>query len=1043
MPKLDESDRAADLLERLLTDARFRAAFRRDPAAAARKYELNDLADELSQKGRASETLEIRESRSSLAGVLMAAAAEGFDASDLSASAGAGRLEAPAQVAVTRALSRVNLPAVSPTEVAGSGAGGGVADGLGDGQASSAPELHQEFAGLSGQDAGPTAHGTFGHLAAVEEGQPQAHAPAEVVEPAATPAQSDGAAVAVDPSTAVPGASVGFPGGAAGNQALVDALLKDPNVTVPPDVQQELLSGAVDSRVPALLEALSAQGHKLELSAIDPGHNGFDVSAVNGNPVDAANMDARDVATALTTLDPAIRPTHVDSPWPIDDPAFFSDAEHQSVLHVAWTDPLPAGWTPPADVTAIPGVAAAAQTASGAAPGAAAAESAAAGAPTPAPPPVVDPTATPAAPVSPAQAHAAHDEFGAVRLTSDDKASASVGAQTFSQLASVREASHAVQPQAVAGAVDGTASPAGVHVVGDFLPDGSDTYPGDGATKEQIAAWMGRQAHKAGLPAELPVMAGLVESGFQNVQHGDADSLGYFQMRVSVWDKGSYAGFAHQPDLQLKWFIHQALEVKRERLAAGRGPELQDPSKFGDWVADVERPAAEYRGRYQLRLADAQSLLHDGGQATPPSAAAFVTPPAVPAGQAIQIAPGHAGGVLGDAISATAPVPVGAGLQSMTIDGVHATGSPVALRALENAFRYKGTPYHWGGNTEQTGFDCSGLMQWSYHQSGIDISRVTYTQVHDGVEVADRNQLEAGDLILFRDSSGDIHHVGMYVGDHKFIHAPHTGDVVKVSDLREPYYAQQFYMGRRIAPVDASAAVASPPLAPVAAVAPPSPELAVAPPDGSGAPAGHDEFAAIPKLGGDAGPPRVRSTVQFLRAVAQPEPASGPAVAQAAEQVSAQPSAAGALDPAAAAELAASGYPGDGATKEQIAAWMAAQAEARGLPRELPVMAALVESGLRNVSYGDADSLGYFQMRASIWGQGAYAGFAHRPDLQVKWFLDHAEAVKQERLAQGDSSFANDPSKWGDWIADVERPAEHYRDRYQLRLDEARQLLGG
>jgi len=604
----------------------------------------------------------------------------------------------------------------------------------------------------------------------------------------------------------------------------------------------------------------------------------------------------------------------------------------------------------------------------------------------------------------------------------------------------------AVQPQPVAGAVDGIASPAGVHVVGDYLPDGSDTYPGDGATKEQIAAWMGRQAHKAGLPAELPVMAGLVESGLQNVQHGDADSLGYFQMRVSVWDKGSYAGFSHQPDLQLKWFIHQALEVKKQRLAAGRGPELQDPSKFGDWVADVEQPAAEYRGRYQLRLADAQSLLHDGGQSTPPSAAVFAVSPAVPAGQPIQIAPGHAGGVLGDAMSATAPVSVGAGLQSMTIDGIHATGSPVALRALENAFRYKGTPYHWGGNTEQTGFDCSGLMQWSYHQSGIDISRVTYTQVHDGVEVADRNQLEAGDLILFRDASGDIHHVGMYIGDHKFIHAPHTGDVVKVSDLREPYYAQQFYMGRRIAPVDTTAAAAAP--SPVVSAEPAVAAVRVAPAApvviGSGAQAGHEDFAGLPGLKQDhAGVARVRSTVQFLRAVAQPEPASGPAVAHAAEQVAAQPSAPGAVDPAAAAELAASGYPGDGATKEQIAAWMAAQAEARGLPRELPVMAALVESGLRNVSYGDADSLGYFQMRTSVWGQGAYAGFAHRPDLQVKWFLDHAEAVKQERLAQGDSSFVNDPSKWGDWIADVERPAEQYRDRYQLRLDEARQLLGG
>ena len=105
-------------------------------------------------------------------------------------------------------------------------------------------------------------------------------------------------------------------------------------------------------------------------------------------------------------------------------------------------------------------------------------------------------------------------------------------------------------------------------------------------------------------------------------------------------------------------------------------------------------------------------------------------------------------------------------------------------------------------------------------------------------------------------------------------------------------------------------------------------------------------------------------------------------------------------------------------------------------------MASLVESGLHNVHYGDADSLGYFQMRTSIWNQGDYAGFPQRPDLQVKWFLDHAVAVKEQRLARGDSAFVNDPNKWGDWIADVERPAAQYRGRYQLRLDEARQLLG-
>ena len=63
------------------------------------------------------------------------------------------------------------------------------------------------------------------------------------------------------------------------------------------------------------------------------------------------------------------------------------------------------------------------------------------------------------------------------------------------------------------------------------------------APKEQVAVWMARLAQAAGLPPELPVMAGLVESGLSNLDHGDADSLGFFQMRTSVWDQGEYAGY--------------------------------------------------------------------------------------------------------------------------------------------------------------------------------------------------------------------------------------------------------------------------------------------------------------------------------------------------------------------------------------------------------------------------------------------------------------------------------------------------------------------
>jgi hypothetical protein len=102
-------------------------------------------------------------------------------------------------------------------------------------------------------------------------------------------------------------------------------------------------------------------------------------------------------------------------------------------------------------------------------------------------------------------------------------------------------------------------------------------------------------------------------------------------------------------------------------------------------------------------------------------------------------------------------------------------------------------------------------------------------------------------------------------------------------------------------------------------------------------------------------------------------------------------------------------------------------------------MASLVESGLKNLDYGDADSVGLFQMRTSIWNSGAYAGYASRPELQLQWFLDHAERVKAQRLAAGLP--VDDPRQYGNWIADIERPAEQFRGRYQLRLDEARALL--
>ena len=72
-------------------------------------------------------------------------------------------------------------------------------------------------------------------------------------------------------------------------------------------------------------------------------------------------------------------------------------------------------------------------------------------------------------------------------------------------------------------------------------------------------------------------------------------------------------------------------------------------------------------------------------------------------------------------------------------------------------------------------------------------------------------------------------------------------------------------------------------------------------------------------------------------------------------------------------------------------------------------MAALVESDVKNLNYGDADSVGFFQMRVGIWNHGEYAGYPERPELQAKWFIDTALAVKKDRIGDGDVDFGKDP----------------------------------
>ncbi|HYZ76104.1 MAG TPA: NlpC/P60 family protein [Gaiellaceae bacterium] len=107
------------------------------------------------------------------------------------------------------------------------------------------------------------------------------------------------------------------------------------------------------------------------------------------------------------------------------------------------------------------------------------------------------------------------------------------------------------------------------------------------------------------------------------------------------------------------------------------------------------------------------------------------------------------------------------------------------------AARYLGVPYRWGG-ASPSGFDCSGLVMYVYAQLGIALPHYTVAQYHRGVAVS-RDRLQPGDLVFF----DGLAHVGIYIGNNQFIHAPHTGDVVKVSSITG-WYARTYVGARRI-----------------------------------------------------------------------------------------------------------------------------------------------------------------------------------------------------------------------------------------------------
>ena len=115
---------------------------------------------------------------------------------------------------------------------------------------------------------------------------------------------------------------------------------------------------------------------------------------------------------------------------------------------------------------------------------------------------------------------------------------------------------------------------------------------------------------------------------------------------------------------------------------------------------------------------------------------------------------------------------------------------------VKTARRFIGIPYLWGGTTADNGFDCSGLTMVSYRLNGLNLPRVSRSQFKAGKWVS-KEKLRPGDLVFFATKGGTrVTHVGMYVGDGNFIHAPRTGKTVRIEKLSNGFFARTYMGGR-------------------------------------------------------------------------------------------------------------------------------------------------------------------------------------------------------------------------------------------------------
>jgi cell wall-associated NlpC family hydrolase len=213
----------------------------------------------------------------------------------------------------------------------------------------------------------------------------------------------------------------------------------------------------------------------------------------------------------------------------------------------------------------------------------------------------------------------------------------------------------------------------------------------------------------------------------------------------------------------------QAIEARlaeRERLLASVQDEiarLEEVERRRQ--AELRRQAAAELARQQRVAAEARARAEDAG-----------------AGSTSQASSG------GASVFDADPIPEVETLEPAPLPDASKGAQVVAI-----AMQYLGIPYKWGGASPATGFDCSGLTMYVFAQVGVSLPHYAAAQYGMGVPVS-KGQLQPGDLVFFR----GLGHMGMYIGGGNFIHAPRTGDVVKISSLSESYYVANWVGARRV-----------------------------------------------------------------------------------------------------------------------------------------------------------------------------------------------------------------------------------------------------